>query len=165
VAFSKRRFRVGNLVAIDSSIFPVYGYQPRRGRWVPKGTRPTQPKPIKSQKLHAYGGISKHGKTRLVFVTGTTGLPKRYLKPDGKHLYDGVCAQEFQDILKSKLLPQAKRIMRRAGEPDPVFLLDGAPPTQPAPPLTSCKPITSSTFMAGPQTPLTSTPLRTSGHT
>ena len=127
-AFSKRRFRVGNLVAIDSSIFTAYGYQPRRGRWVPRGTRPTQPKPVRSQKLHVYAGISKYGKTKLIYVTGTTGTAKRYLKPGGKQLYDGVCAQEFQDIMKAQLYPQSKVLMQRAGQPEPVFLLDGAPP-------------------------------------
>jgi hypothetical protein len=128
LAFSKRKFRVGNLVAIDSSIFPLWGYQPRRGRWVLKGTRPTQPKPVRSQKLHVYAGISKHGKTKLMYVTGTTHLPKLYHKADGKQLYDGVCAQEFQDIMEQQLYPQAKAIMQRAGQPEPVFLMDGAPP-------------------------------------
>jgi hypothetical protein len=127
-AFSKRRFRVGSLVAIDSSIFTVWGYQPRRGRWVVRGTRPTQPKPVRSQKLHVYAGISKHGKTKLIYATGTTGKAKCYLKPDGKQLYDGVCAHEFQDIMKTQLYPQAQAMMRHAGQPEPVFLIDGAPP-------------------------------------
>ena len=95
LTFSSQRISVGNLVAIDSSVFPVWGNQPRRGMWVPKGTRPTKPKPIRSQKLHVYGGISKHGKTELIFVTGSTGVRKRYYRADGKQLYDGVCAQEF----------------------------------------------------------------------
>lgn len=127
-AFSNRRFRMGNLVAIDSSIFTAWGYQPRRGRWVHRGTRPTLPKPVKSQKLHVYGGISKHGKTKLIYVTGTTGKAKCYFKPDGKQLYDGVCAREFQDIMETQLYPQAQAIMQHAGQPDPVFLIDGAPP-------------------------------------
>lgn len=128
VNFSQRRIRLGNLVAIDSSIFRLFGSQPRRGMWVPKGTRPVQPKPIRSQKLHVYGGISKHGKTKLVFATGTTGKPKRYCRADGTGMYAGVCAKEFQDIMKKHLYPEAKLIMQAAGEPDPVFLLDGAPP-------------------------------------
>lgn len=128
VTFSRRRYKVGNLVAIDSTIVHLFEYQPRRGRWVRKGTRPTQPKPVKSQKLHVYGGISKHGKTELVYVTGTTGMPKLYHKAGGKGLYDGVCAQEFQDVMEQKLYPQAKAIMEAAGESDPVFLMDGAPP-------------------------------------
>lgn len=130
VAFSKRRYRVGNLVAVDSSIFPVWGYQPRRGQWVPKGTKPVQPKPLRSQKVHVYGGITKYGKTSLVYATGTTGLRKRYFRParPGKKrvAYDGVCAAEFQDIMKQHLVPEAKAIMQRAGQPEPVFLLDGA---------------------------------------
>lgn len=117
--FSKRRYRVGNLVAIDSSIFFLWGYQPRRGVWVPKGTRPTRPKPVKSQKLHVYAGISKHGKTKLVYATGTTGLGRHYYKAGGKLKYDGVCAREFQDIMEQQLYPQAKVIMQRAGEPNP----------------------------------------------
>lgn len=127
-AFSGRRYRVGNLVPIDSSIFVLWGYQPRRGLWVRKGTRPTRPKPVKSQKLHVYAGISKHGKTKLVYATGTTGLGKHYYKPGNKGPYDGVCALEFQDIMEKQLYPQAKAIMQRAGQLDPVFLLDGATP-------------------------------------
>lgn len=130
LAFSQRRYRVGNLVAVDSSIFPVWGYQPRRGYWVPKGTRPVQPKPIKSQKVHVYAGICKYGKTNLVYATGTTGLRKRYFKParPGKKrvAYDGVGAAEFQDIMKQHLVPEARAMMQRAGQPEPVFLLDGA---------------------------------------
>lgn len=127
VAFAKRRYRSGNLVAVDSTIFTVLGFQPRRGRWVTKGSRPIQPKPIKGQKLHVYGGISKHGKTKLVYVTGSTGVPKRYFKAGSKHLYDGVCAQEFQDIMWNNLLPEARAIMQHSGQPEPVFILDGAP--------------------------------------
>jgi transposase len=116
------------LVPIDSSIFVLWGYQPRRGQWVPKGTRPTRPKPVKSQKLHVYAGISKHGKTKLVYATGTTGLGKRYYRAGGKGKYDGVCSREFQDIMELHLYPQAKAIMQHAGQPDPVFLMDGATP-------------------------------------
>jgi transposase len=126
--FSRKRYRVGNLVPIDSSIFFLWGYQPRRGIWVRRGTRPTRPKPVKSQKLHVYGGISKHGKTKLVFATGTTGLTKRYRKAGGLELYSGVCAREFQDIMEQHLYPQAKAIMQSAGELEPVFLMDGATP-------------------------------------
>lgn len=126
--FSAGRYRVGNLVPIDSSIFQMWGYQPRRGRWVRKGTTPLQPRPIRSQKLHVYAGICKHGKTKLVYATGTTGLPKRYHKAGGKGPYRGVCAEEFQDIMAKQLYPQAQAIMRRAGEPKPVFLMDGATP-------------------------------------
>lgn len=132
VTFNKRRYRVGNLVAVDSSIFPVWGYQPRRGQWVPKGTKPVQPKPLKSQKLHVYAGISKYGKTSLAYATGTTGLRKRYFKParPGKKpvTYDGVCAAEFQDIMKQHLVPEARAMMRHAGQPEPVLILDGAKP-------------------------------------
>lgn len=128
LAFCKRRYKIGNMVAVDSTIFTALGFQPRRGRWVPKGTRPILPKPIKSQKLHVYGGISKHGKTKLVYATGSTGVPKRYYKRGGKQLYDGVCAREFQNIMQKHLLPDAKAIMDHAGQESPVFILDGAPP-------------------------------------
>jgi hypothetical protein len=78
--------------------------------------------------LHVNGGISKHGKTKLVYVTGTTGRPKRYAKDGGKGMYDGVCAREFQDIMEQQLYPQAKAIMQSAGEQEPMFLMDGATP-------------------------------------
>lgn len=125
--FCKRRYKIGNLLAVDSTIFTVLGFQPRRGRWVPEGTRPILAKPIKNQKLHVYGGISKHGKTKLVYVTGSTGVRKQYFKPGTRQLYDGVCAAEFQDIMQKHLLPDAQAIMHRAGQSEPVFILDGAP--------------------------------------
>lgn len=128
VAFSQHRYRVGNLVAVDSCIFRCFGFQPRRGVWVPKGTRPVCPKPVKGQQLHVYGGISKHGRTKLITVTGSTGLKKRYFKGNTGILYDGVCAQEFQERVLVQLNRDAKRIMQRAGQPPPVFLLDGARP-------------------------------------
>lgn len=131
LAFSSARHRVGSLLAVDSSYFTLHGCQPRRRRWVRKGEKPTRPKPLKSQQLHVYGGISKHGKTSLVFVTGTTGLKKRYYKVSKKgrrQAYSGVCAEEFQNIMVSHLEPEGKAIMQAAQQPDPTFLLDGASP-------------------------------------
>jgi len=131
LAFSCARHRVGSLLAVDSSYFTLHGCQPRRRRWVRKGERPTRPKPLKSQQLHVYGGISKHGKTPLVFATGTTGLKKRYFKVSKKgrkQAYSGMCAEEFQDIMVHHLEPEGKAIMQAAQQPNPTFLLDGASP-------------------------------------
>jgi transposase len=132
--FSCARHRVGNMMAVDSTYFTLHGSQPRRRRWVRKGEKPTRPKPLKSQQLHVYAGISKHGKTSLIFATGTTGLKKRYFKPTKpgstarRQAYSGVCAREFQDIMLEQLWPQGKAIMQAARQPDPTFLIDGASP-------------------------------------
>lgn len=134
VRFSLARHRIGNMMALDSTYFTLHGSQPRRRRWVPKGQKPTRFKPLKSQQLHVYGGISKHGKTQLIFATGTTGLKKRYFKPlkpgckGRRQAFSGVCAQEFQDIMLQYIVPQAKAIMKKAKQPEPNFLLDGASP-------------------------------------
>lgn len=130
IRFSKAKHRVGNLVAVDSTYFTLHAAHARRRLWVKKGTKPTRPSPVKSQQLHVYAGISKHGKTSLIFATGTTGLGKRYYKVSKqgrKQPLSGVGAAEFIDILQQHLLPQACSLMNVADQPPPTFLLDGAP--------------------------------------
>ena len=64
-------------------------------------------------KVHVYGGVSYYGKTKLVFATGTTGFVSKYANPKTKKPYAGVCAEEYQDILRDELFPQATSIFAR----------------------------------------------------
>ena len=82
-------------------------------------------KPNKSQQLHVYGGITADGKTRLVFVTGTTGHKKVYYNRKGK--MSGVGAEEFQDIMRDSLVPDAQQLAAAAGVGSFTWLIDNAP--------------------------------------
>lgn len=127
---SKRNHSICRLAAVDSSYFTMHGNHPRQRKWVPTGTKPVKPRPLKSQQLHVYGAITQFGSTKLVFATGTTGLQKQYFKVSSKGQKQwcaGVCAQEFQDIMSKHLVPQATAILTAAGHSPPVFLIDGAP--------------------------------------
>ena len=72
-------------------------------------------------KVHVYGGICAHGKTKLVFVTGTTGKAR----PQG-YKGRGVGADEYQTILREHLLPDARNIFLAHRIHDWWFMQDGA---------------------------------------
>lgn len=126
VQFSRHRHPAKRIAALDSTILNTAGSGRRRKVWVKKGTQRVIQKVRKGQKLHVYGAITRYGATPLIRVTGTTGLPKQYMKKDGK-LYDGVCAKEFQDTMRKHLLPKAERILRKHTTAKGVYLIDGAP--------------------------------------
>lgn len=115
-----------SVMAIDSTYFTLHGTNPRRKYWVMKGQKVTVHKPNKSQQLHAYGGISVHGKTPLFYVTGTTGLNTEYKKRNGGNAR-GVGAEEFMEMLEKQLIPAAQQIFAAAGVSDWTLLLDNAP--------------------------------------
>lgn len=114
-----------NVMSIDSAYFYINGTTPSQKVYTPHGVQPVKTKVNKSDKVHAYGGISAHGKTNLHFVTGTTGLKKRYKGKKG--LLDGVGAEEVQDVLGQKLLPEAQELFDKAGAGPVTFLMDNAP--------------------------------------
>lgn len=72
--------------------------------------------------VHAYAGISYHGQTNLLFVSGTTGYT---YESEGRKL-KGVGAKEYSELLCSKLLPS---ICRLYGDQkgNMIFQQDGAP--------------------------------------
>ena len=128
LAFSRQRHPLKQVVAVDSTILTAGNFGSRHKVWTKKGTKPVITKYRKGQKLHVYAGITRYGATKLVRVTGTTGLVSRFTKPGGVEKYRGVCAKEFQQVMRQHLVPQAKRILRANRQGSPVFLLDGATP-------------------------------------
>lgn len=126
VRFSKGRHPAKRIVALDSTILNTAGSGRRRKSWVRRGTRRVIQKVQKGQKLHVYAGMTRYGATPLIRATGTTGLPKQYLKKDGTP-HSGVCAKEFQDIMRKSLVPKAERILRKRKAGKGVYLIDGAP--------------------------------------
>ena len=128
-AFCQQQHDTNGLIAIDSTYFTLGSYQRGRRYWAMIGTRPTAGRPNRSQQLHVYGGITAYGKTELVFVTGTTGH-RHYKYQSGKRKgqeMTGVGAEEFQDVMRAKLVPQAQQLFAAAGVNSHVWLMDNAP--------------------------------------
>jgi len=125
LAFSKQKHDVSKLMAMDSTYFTLGTVQRGRKYWVMKGHQVVAGKPNKSQQLHVYAGISVHGKTSLIRVTGTTGHKQAYYSTKGK--LAGVGAEEFQEVMRTKLAPQTKRIFAVARVNGWSFLMDNAP--------------------------------------
>jgi len=124
-AFSRQHHDPNRLVAIDSTYFTVGAVQRRRKVWVVKGQPVIDGRPNRSQQLHVYGGISAHGKTSLIRVTGTTGHTQRYYNSRGQ--LSGVGAEEFQEVLRDKLVPESSQLFAAAGVSRWWVLMDNAP--------------------------------------
>jgi len=128
LAFCRQRHLLKQIVAVDSTILTAGSFGSRRKVWSKLGTKPVIQKVRKGQQLHVYAGITRYGATKLIRVTGTTGLVSRFTRAGGVEKYRGVCAKEFQQVMRQHLVPQAKRILRAKRQGPPVFLLDGATP-------------------------------------
>ena len=130
VAFAKQVLHSGaaseTYTSMDSSYFTVNGSNPNGKVWTRCGVKPIKTKPNKAQQLHVYGGISVHGKTPLYYVTGTTGLQRRFKKKNGQWL-TGVGAEEFQKLLLEQLAPAAQQVFDQAGAGKTTLLMDNAP--------------------------------------
>lgn len=123
--FAQQQHDADRLIAIDSTYFTLGQIQTRRKYWVVKGTRAVAGRPNKSQQLHVYGGITAHGQTNLVFVTGTTGHSKVYHNSKGQ--LSGVGAVEFREIMENNLVPDAQQIFAAAHVNNYSWLIDNAP--------------------------------------
>ena len=99
-----------NVVVTDSKYFWLCprGVGPKV--WVPYGdTAPNTPAEKNCFKVHAYAGVSKWGRTKLIVTVGTTGLQAST---------KGVTGQVYKDLLEKELIPECKRLMeRRPGLP------------------------------------------------
>lgn len=130
VAFARQvlqsRAACESYTSIDSSYFTVNGSNPNGKVWTRCGVKPRKTKPNKSQQLHVYGGISVHGKTPLYYVTGTTGMQRRFKKKNGVW-FTGVGAQEFQKLLLEQLEPAAQQVFDQADAGKTTILMDNAP--------------------------------------
>lgn len=125
VRFAQQHHHPDRMIAIDSTYFTLGTVQRGRRYWTKKGTPVVAGRPNKSQQLHVYGGITAHGKTRLVFVSGTTGHKKPYYGKKGR--LSGVGAEEFQDIMRDSLVPDAQQLAAAAGVGSFTWLIDNAP--------------------------------------
>ncbi len=96
----------GNVMFSDSKYFrlgPAPGNSGNK-KWMLKDSGDTVAVVKFPPSIHAYAGVTRFGKTDLIFSTGTTGLKNGYEKANR-----GVGAGEYiESVLKKGLIPQAK---------------------------------------------------------
>jgi transposase len=122
-----------NVFWTDSSIFET-GPTFRRSRhqnpkyWAKVGTHKTTAYTAHAQQVHVYGGVSRYGKSRLVFVTGTSNQPSKYARtkagPKKGTPQDGVCGAEYLNDVLPLLYEDACAIFDRQGISRWVFQQD-----------------------------------------
>jgi hypothetical protein len=113
------------VMATDSSIFRFGKRSGSRGVWVLKDVIPEREVTANEVAVHVYGGITAHGKTPLVPVSGTTGLRTAYISKGLK--LRGVGAEEFQMVLGVHLVPAGDDLFESLGCEDWQMLMDRAP--------------------------------------
>lgn len=103
---------------------------PRRRVWLFKGEEQYEQVKHKSKQLHIYAGCSYFGKSALYFATGTSGQKSSHVDPKTKKPRRGVCAEEYQKICRTSLIPDACRIFGRSARycKNFTFQQDGARP-------------------------------------
>lgn len=123
-ARANRRRGWGNVMFSDTKYFrlgPAPGNTGNK-KWMLKGKDDTVAVVKFPPSIHAYAGVTKFGKTDLIFSTGTTGLKNGYEKANR-----GVGAEEYMEaVLKKGLIPQAKTIFGRQGITNWELQQDGA---------------------------------------
>lgn len=103
---------------------------PRQQVWLFEGEEQCEVVKPRSKQLHIYAGCCFFGKSRLYFATGSSEQKSSYLDPKTKQPRHGVWAGEYQDICRSSLIPDAKRIFGASPKycANFVFQQDGAKP-------------------------------------
>ena len=94
-----------NVVVTDSKYFWLCprGVGPKV--WVPYGdTAPNTAAEKNCFKVHAYAGVSKWGRTKLIVTVGTSGL---------QATTKGVTGQVYKELLQAQLIPECKKLMQR----------------------------------------------------
>jgi transposase len=107
LAFSKVLFT-------DSKIFTVHPTTStaRTATWHHVGRRPSVAPGRYSKGVHAYMGVSLHGMTRIIYVTGGGSQSSPYKDPKSNQFYKGVCAKEYQDVVVPILLEDGDELFK-----------------------------------------------------
>ena len=79
---------------------------------VPRGVNPTVEYTKDPPRIKVYGGITVHGFTRLLLVTGTTGRRSRYLDATNKRA-KGVGSEEYRKDVLPWLFQEGKRLFKK----------------------------------------------------
>ena len=111
---------------------PTFRGGPRKAPkyWAVKGTHKKQSYRAHSMQVHVYGGVCRYGKSKLLFVTGTSGQDSNYAQVRGKYKgapCDGVCGAEYTKEVLPGLYGDAKTIFRTPGVDRWAFMQDNAP--------------------------------------
>ena len=115
----------GGVMFTDSKIF-LREPTTAAARWYPKGQRPGRPVPSWSDKLHVYGGVTKLGKTKLYFVTGTSRQKSSFIDSKTGKPHAGVCAKEFMGVARHMAADAKKLFMQTPFATKWTFQLDNA---------------------------------------
>lgn len=113
VQFAKRHARRSwkDVLFVDACKF-TYSRPQRHTRYgllTYNGKRPVFTKGDDHAGVCVYGAVSSKGKSELVFVTGTSGVEKSYMRPSGQR-YKGVGVEEYINIMEAYLIPTGKRL-------------------------------------------------------
>lgn len=120
-----RKTSWGGVMFTDSKIFLR---EPATGAfsWQQKGKRSGRPVPSWSDKLHVYGGVTKYGRTKLYFVTGTSRQKSTFINSTTGKPYAGVCAKEFMGVARQLAADASKLFMQTRFSHSWTFQLDNA---------------------------------------
>lgn len=115
--FSKKHYKTpwSRVLFTDSSIFYLKPSQSssKVKYWGLKGSHAKQHYSRDGRKVHVYGGASNNGLTPLMFVTGTTGMKSEFIDKRSKKPFRGVCAAEYQKLLKEHFVREGDKLFRK----------------------------------------------------
>ena len=102
----------------DSKVFLLHKTASKPGVkiWYPKGGRPVIPIVRHSQGVHAYLGVTKHGVTKVIYVTGGGSQKSSYINSKTGQLHTGVSAAEYQEQVLPELIKEGNRIFSAHGK-------------------------------------------------
>ena len=108
--------------------FRFPGSKVRQGRWVRQSKKRERRvyTPNHPQCYNVYGGITVHGTTRLVPVTGTDGHTSQYRNQKGGQAKN-ITSQEYRGVLGKHLLPAGESLFSPKGVREWVFQQDKDP--------------------------------------
>lgn len=125
-AISHKRTTWNSVMFTDSKIFWMRA-SPTQKSWQRKGHRSSSAGKRHAAKVHVYAGVCSYGKIGLYIVTGTTQVVSKFINPKTGLPQSGVCGLEYEELLKEKMLPEAKKLFSKSRTPYSwTFQQDGA---------------------------------------
>ena len=108
--------------------FRFPGSKVRQGRWLNKSEKAEYKvfTPSHPQCYNVYGGITRHGTTRLVPVAGTDGQSTRYYNKKGEQAKN-ITAQEYGVVVGEHFLPEGEALFSTEGVREWVLQQDRDP--------------------------------------
>jgi transposase-like protein len=107
-------------------LFRYPGTRVTKYQWSRKGAVRQACRPNHPSVVNMYAGLTIHGVTKPVFVTGTSGLHTNYKNKKGE-ASKNITAAEYKTVLEEGLLKCGERIFQSAGLDSWVFQQDNDP--------------------------------------